>query len=422
MRTLARPRSPMSASAPLRRSLVVAAPTALLLLLAPAVPAFAGTAERQANCEALGGTFTAGGSVKNPNPNADRCVVTTTVTSAPVPSGTPTVTTGEAEPVGDPSSVDSAPVRQPDPEITTTERDAGDATSVTTERRGTPVVTTADRDAGEATSEFVIVAGTPTTTTRTERGTPTRTETPTTTNCKRVNNERGARSVERCERAVLITTTTPTTIVTTTTTPRERVTTTTQPRETVITTTTPVTEVITTTQPRELCTTTTFQTLITTTTTQQTERTVTTTQSTQVTTTTTRVEFRFATGSDVPTSPSTTTTTSTTAGADIVTTVEVAGEPDVDVTTRAGAPESDTVCTATTPIVTTRDGDTTQEESRQVVPALPVVTVTREVIAPLVVETETPGAPIVTTQVRSTGETCFKNPSTAEQRRNACTV
>ena len=206
----------------LTRSLIAAVPAATLVLLAPATTAVAGTPERQAACAALGGTFSGGS-----NPQSQRCTVTTTVTGAPVPFGTPTVTEGPLEPVGDPVSVDSAPARQPDPAVTTAERDAGEPTSVTTERRGTPVVTEEERDAGEATSTSVVVAGTPTSATRTESGTPTRTETPTTTNCRRVNNDRAAKPVERCERAVLITTTTPTTLVTTTTTPQERVTTTT---------------------------------------------------------------------------------------------------------------------------------------------------------------------------------------------------
>ncbi|WP_258802963.1 hypothetical protein [Pseudarthrobacter sp. NS4] len=46
--------------------------------------------------------------------------------------------------------------------------------------------------------------------------------------------------------------------------------------------------------------------------------------------------------------------------------------------------------------------------------------VTHEDIEPPVDETETPGAPIVTTDVRSSGETCYNNASTPEQRRNRC--
>ncbi|MBA3719267.1 MAG: hypothetical protein H0W95_03110 [Nocardioidaceae bacterium] len=88
--------------------------------------------------------------------------------------------------------------------------------------------------------------------------------------------------------------------------------------------------------------------------------------------------------------------------------------------TKAGPEESDTVCTATAPEVTSRDGQTTNDVTTETVPAAPVVTVTREDIADLVVVTEAPGAPIVTTEVRSTGEACYINPSTAEQRRNRC--
>jgi cytoskeletal protein RodZ len=71
-------------------------------------------------------------------------------------------------------------------------------------------------------------------------------------------------------------------------------------------------------------------------------------------------------------------------------------------------------------VVTVTEGETRQEVTTATVPAEPVVTVTREDIEPLVVETEAPGAPIVTTDVRSTGETCYNNPSNAEQRSNRC--
>ena len=40
-------------------------------------------------------------------------------------------------------------------------------------------------------------------------------------------------------------------------------------------------------------------------------------------------------------------------------------------------------------------------------------------VEPVVTETRAPGAPVVTTEVRGTGQTCYQNPSNAEQRRNA---
>jgi hypothetical protein len=50
----------------------------------------------------------------------------------------------------------------------------------------------------------------------------------------------------------------------------------------------------------------------------------------------------------------------------------------------------------------------------------PDVAVTEEQLEPTVVESEAPGEPIVTTSVRATGESCYNNHSTAEQRRNRC--
>jgi hypothetical protein len=378
-------------------------------------PLLSGTTERRAACTALGGTFN-----DVPNPNNQQCTVTTSVVGPAVPSGTPTVTHGPSGPVGAPTSVDSAPVRQPNPDVSTQVRDAGDSTSVTTERLGTPVITREERNAGDATSASAIVPGTPTSTTRTVHGTPARTETPTTTNCRRINDEHAAKPVERCDRAVLITTTTPTTIITTTTTPRERVTTTTQPRETVVTTTTPVTEVITTTQPRESCTTTTYATVITTTTTQPTEHTATTTQPTTKTTTTTTTTYTYARNSDVPVPGTPQIIRTDTPGPDTVTRAQIADAPIITTSTRPGADESDTVCTPSAPVITSRDGATTNNVTTATVPAEAVVTVTRETIAPLVVETEAAGAPIVSTDVNGTGTTCIKNPATAEQRSNRC--
>ncbi len=389
-------------------STLTAMSVAVLLAVSPSAPAFA-SGERETACAELGGRL-----------SGAKCTVTTTVVGPDVPSGTPTVSNGPSRNVGEPTSVDSLPLRQPNPAVTTIERDAGEATSVTTERRGTPVITEETQDAGEATSESVIVAGTPTTTTRTERGTPTTTETPTTTNCRRVNDESAKKPVERCDRAVLTTTTTPTTIVTTVTTPQEQVTTTTQPRETVVTTTTPVTEVVTTTQPRESCTTTTFQTEITTTTTQRREFTATTTQPTTRTTTRTTTVFTFTGSPEVPVPGPPKVNTTTEPGAPIVTTAQVEDTPVITTSTRPGPEESDTVCSPTAPVVTVRDGETRDDVNTDTVEAAPVVTVTREAIEPLVVETEAPGTPIVEQDLRTTGESCFKNPSTAEQRRNRC--
>lgn len=396
-------------------SLVAAATLGLVVALAPAGPALAGPAERQAACTALGGTLSGNGANQN-------CTVTTVVVGPDVPSGTATTTFSADRPVGDPVTVDtSLPARQPNPTLTTEERNVGDAVVVRTERAGIPVVKEEELDAGEAAGEDVVVPGTPTSTARTERGTSTSTQTPTTTNCHRVNNERAAKAVERCERAILTTTTTPTTIVTTTTTPQERVTTTTQPRETLITTTTPFTEVFTSTQQRELCTTATYQTVIATMTTQQTERTATTTQPTTQTTTTTTTTFNFPRGTDVPTPTGTPAVkASSVPGAPVVTEAVVPGTPVETTGTRPGPEESDTECAPIAPVVTVTDGDTRQEVATTTAPAAPIITVSREDIEPLVVETEASGAPIVMTDVRSTGETCFNNPSNAAQRDNRC--
>jgi hypothetical protein len=71
-------------------------------------------------------------------------------------------------------------------------------------------------------------------------------------------------------------------------------------------------------------------------------------------------------------------------------------------------------------VITSRDGQTTSEVSTATVPAAAVVTVTREDIEPLVAVTRTPGAPVVTTQVQGTGETCMNNPSNSPNRGNSC--
>ena len=395
-------------------SLAAATALGLALTLGAAAPAFAGPADKQTNCAALGGTLSGNGSNQV-------CTVTTVVVDDDVPAGSATVAYSADRPVGAAVTVDTAlPARQPDPTITAAEHNVGEPIVVRTERAGTPDVSYQDRDAAAASSEHVIVQGTPTATQRTELGTPTSVDTPTTIGCERVNDSRAAKPVEKCERAVLTTTTTPTSIITTTTTPQERVTTTTQPRETLITTTTPYTEVFTSTQERELCTTTTYRTLIATMTTQQTERTATTTQPTTRTTTTTVTRFDFPRGTDIPTPTGTpTVTASTTPGTPVVTEAVVPGTPVVTEGTRPGQDEADVVCVPMAPVVTATDGDTRFEVATATVPAEPVITVTRSDIEPLVVDTATPGASIVATDVQGLGETCVMNPG-AGKRGNSC--
>ncbi|MGM1030136.1 MAG: hypothetical protein ACQEWM_09790 [Actinomycetota bacterium] len=396
-------------------SMAAATALGLALALGAATPAFAGPAEKQANCAALGGTLSGNGTNQV-------CTVTTVVVAPDVASSTPTVTYSADRPVGDAVSVDtSLPVRQPDPAVTSEERNVGEPTVVRTERAGTPEVASEDRDAGDAASEHVVVAGSPTSTQRTETGTPRAVETPTVIACHRVNDERAAKPVEKCERAILTTTTTPTTIITTTTTPQERVTTTTQPRETLITTTTPYTEVFTSTQQRESCTTTTYETLIATMSTQQTERTATAVQPTTRTTTTTVTTYAFPRNADIPTPTGAPTVTASTApGTPVVTEAVVPGTPVVTAASRPGPVESDVECAPIAPVITETDGDTRFEPATATVPAAPIVTVTSAEIEPLVVETATAGASIVATDVRGLGEMCVMNPSASGKRGNAC--
>ena len=336
----------------IRRALVLAAVSTSVFVL-PVAPALANH-NRQHTCESAGGVFQGAS-----NPNNETCTFTTVVVGPAVPTGEVTTTFGEARPVGDSTFVDSPPVP------------AGEAT----EDREV-------RNVGDPVAVPVTVAGTPRTTTRTEEGETTSTEAAGTQNCQRVNNERGARNVEKCERTVVTTSTTPTTVFTTVTTPQERVTTTTQARE----------ECVTTTQPTEF----------TRTTTQPTEREQTVTPETETTTTTTRTTFTFTGGPrGVPTVPSGTpqvsTSTAKGTGTPVVTTVP--GEPIITVETLEGDP------IVTGPVCT---------------PIEPVITEERETLEPLSVTTDTPGEPIVETSTRGTGQSCFKNASTAEQRRNAC--
>jgi hypothetical protein len=79
-----------------------------------------------------------------------------------------------------------------------------------------------------------------------------------------------------------------------------------------------------------------------------------------------------------------------------------------------------TVCTATDPQVTVTEGETTNDVQRVTTPADPEVTVARESLDPLVTEASAPGAPIVTYSTRGTGDTCYNNPATAEQRASRC--
>ncbi len=305
--------------------------------------------QRAAACQAVGGVYAGSG-------NSETCTVTTSVDGAAVPDGAPTTELSDPTPVGQP--VETARVNRPAGEPTIEE----DTYTV-----GNP----------EVVSEETVPAGEPTVEQETVEGKPTTTETPTTTNCQRINSPKANKPVERCERAVLFTTTTPTTVITTTTTPQKTVTVTSQERETLITTTQPTEDLVTYTQ--------------------QTERTATVTQPTKITTIKTVTTYRFQ-GNSLAGSPTVTSSTSERAGEPIVTEETVPGEPIVTQETQAADP-----------IVT-----------EETVPAAPLVETTEKKAPDMVVVTETEGAPIVTEEVRSTGETCYKNPATPEQRRNRC--
>jgi hypothetical protein len=396
-------------------SLAAATTLAVAITLAGAGPAMAAPNDRPAVCSSMGGVLTGNGA-------NEVCTVTDVVVAADVPAGAPTVVYSADRPIGESVTVDvSQPVRQADPTVTSEELDAGEASVVRTERAGTPAVTREERDAGAAVSTDALAQGTPSVAVHTELGTSTAVQTPTSTDCRRVNDARAARAVERCQRAELTTTTTPTTIVTTTTTPQQTVTTTTQPRETLITTTTPYTEVFTSTQPRELCTTLTYRTVIATLTTQQTERTATTTQTTTRTTTTTVTLYRFQPGtSDPSVSGTPVVTASTVAGTPVITEAIVAGTPILTDGSRPGLDEADTTCAPIAPVVTVWDGETRHGVVQEVEAAESIVTVTHTDIAPLVTVEEAPGAPIVTAEIRALPETCMDTPAKSDQRRNAC--
>ena len=341
----------------LRIRVVMAVAAPLLLVGGLAAPPAYADHTRQHTCEQAGGTFTAGATR-----GADRCVVTTE-TSVTGPFGRPTTTLGEPRPDGTSPIVIDGP----------------------TTPAGEPTTDTEQRDVGDPTSVVTVIPGTPTTTERTQLGTPTRTEAPGTRNCERVNNDNAKKPVERCERTIVTTTTTPTTVFTTVVTPQ--------------------TERTVTTQARQDCRTTTQQTSFVRTTTQGQvqDQTISYQQRTITTTTTTTYSFNgrdqlqlivFPGGAP---NPRTTTRTTTAEPLETRTTVPI--QPS---TTRETLPGE--------PIVT---GPTCT-------PTDPAITTTERQLAPLSVETSRAGQPVVTTSTRGTNQTCYNNPSTAEQRRNAC--
>ena len=77
------------------------------------------------------------------------------------------------------------------------------------------------------------------------------------------------------------------------------------------------------------------------------------------------------------------------------------------------ADEADVECDPIAPIVTAVDGATRQQVETAVEAADAIVTVTSATIDPLVVDTEAPGAPVVTTSVEGIGETCMATPAVA---------
>lgn len=336
----------------------IGAATVLLLSLGGVVAAPASANHTRAHtCQTAGGTFVAGA-----NPNQDRCVVATTVTTPPAPSGAPVTTFGEPTPSGPSRFVDG-------PDVPT----------------GEPTVDRKINNVGEETSVRTVTPGTPSTSMRTVNGTPVTTTASGSRNCERVNNENANRSVERCERTTVATTVTPTTVFTTVTTPQTERIVFTQQRVECVTTTQPTTFVRTTTQP--------------------TTRTSTTTTPQSTTTTTTTRTFAFQNAS--ASSPLRTAPESTVVGTPVVNKADplvvqnanVAGEPIITPETMTGTPiVTGPVCTATTP--------TTREETNE--------------LEPTSVTTSAPGTSITTMQTTGTGQTCFKNPSNAEQRRNAC--
>jgi hypothetical protein len=421
------------------RTRLAAATGALVVasLALPAGPAFADhdprhtqLQAREAYCEdVLRGEFTAGAAQQN-----DRCVVVVEerVTG---PFGAPTTTTSEPRPTGlSPIFVDGHTLPAGAPATESEYRNIGNPVVVQTFRVGTPEISTADRDAGEPVSVPVIVPGEPSTETRTEQGTPTSSTAPGVRNCEPVAQGKDSRSgkskgkdnnppVEKCERTVVTTTTTPTTEVTTVTTPQERVTTTTQPRETVTTTRTPSTEVFTSTQARELCLVTTQRTefIRTTTQTMEATRTVTYRQRTAVTTVTTTYRFTNGTTNVVTPvvfqnadNPRTQLRFEPTDELYIASVTTVAAPSVETATPMPGTPIITEACAPTEPDVTAEDGATTYTSVDTVAPTAPVITEEREDLEPLVVVTRTPGQPVVTVTETGTGNYCVNNPSSSK--------
>ncbi|OLT08544.1 hypothetical protein BJF77_12620 [Kocuria sp. CNJ-770] len=335
---------------------VIAVATPLLFAGTLAAPPAHADHTRPHTCEEVGGVFTAGATR-----GADRCVVTEE-TSITGPFGRPTTTVSEPRPD------DTSPIVVDGP-VTPT---------------GEPTTASELRDVGEPSSVVTVLSGTPTTTERTERGTPTSTDAPGTRNCERVNNENAKKPVEKCERTVVTTTTTPTTVFTTVTTPQTERTVTTQAREECRTTTQQTSFVRTTTQGQVQDRTVSYQ-----------QRTITTT-----TTTTYRFDGRDQLQLVVfPVAPNPRITTRT-----------EPAEPLETTTTEPIQPSTSTETLPGEPIVT---GPTCT-------PTAPAVTETERELEPLSVETSRPGEPVVTTSTSGTGQTCYNNPSSAEQRRNAC--
>jgi hypothetical protein len=338
----------------IRRVIAVVAP--LLVVVALATPPASADNTRQHTCEQAGGTFRAG-----TLPGLDRCVVVVQ-TSVNGPFGAPTTTLSEPRPDH------TSPIFVDGPTTPT----------------GAPTTEDAHRDVGEPTEATTVVPGVPTATAeRTEQGTPTDAEAPGTRNCRTVYVRE--QPVERCERTVVTTTTTPTTVHTTVTTPQTERTVITQARQTCSTTTQPTSFVRTTTQG------------------QVQDRTISYRQRSITTTTTTTYGF--------------------TARHAMRLVVFASGAPNPRTAWRT-APADPWVQTTTVPIQPSSTVETLPGESivtgPTCTPADAVTTTTEREVEPLTAETSRPGEPIVTTSTRGTGQTCFINPITALQRLSPC--
>jgi hypothetical protein len=164
------------------RSATTLTVASMLSSWALAAPAYADHT-RLHTFEQLGGTFRG-----NSNPNLATCTFTTVVVGPAVQTGEADIDLGEPTPAGAAMDVESPATPTGEPTIDRDVNNVGDPVSVP-----------------------VVVAGTPQSETRTVRGETTTTEAPGTQNCKRVNNGNGAHAVEKCERTVVTTSTTPTT-------------------------------------------------------------------------------------------------------------------------------------------------------------------------------------------------------------------